>query len=85
MKSHRDIINLWPQPSIRTFADDLGLKYTTAQLMRYRNSIAADHWHDVVKAAKRRGFDHVTIELLADLKAAGGRQRPRHRAFQPAA
>ncbi len=85
MKSHREIIDLWPTPSIRSFADDLGLKYSTAQVMRYRNSIASDHWTAVVEAAKRRGFKDVTMELLAHLKNAGGKQDPKSRALQPAA
>jgi hypothetical protein len=86
MRSHRDIIDLWPKPSIRTFADDLGLKYSTAQLMRYRNSISSDHWCGVVEAARRRGFNAITMELLAELKGEGGKPRPKHpRASQVAA
>lgn len=85
MRSHRDIIDLWPKPSIRSFADDLGLKYTTAQVMRWRNRIADDHWMAVVEAARKRGFQGVTMEALATLKNAGGKQDPKHRALQPAA
>lgn len=85
MKSHRDIIDLWPSPSIRSFADDLGLKYSTAQVMRYRNSISSDHWAAVVAAARSRGFAGITMELLAALKNAGGKPHPKTRAYQPAA
>ena len=85
MKSHRDIIDLWPAPSIRSFADDLGLKYSTAQVMRYRNSIASDHWAAVVKAAHDRGLKGISMELLAALKNAGGKPHPKTRAYQHAA
>lgn len=88
MKTHADVIDLWPKPSIRTFADDIGVPYVNAQLMRYRKSIAVDHWETVVDAAARRGFDGVTMEVLARLKRkdVGGKHRPSKRArYQPAA
>lgn len=85
MKTHRDIIDRWPAPSIRTFAEDVGLKYVTAQLMRYRNSIAAEHWLAVVAAAERRGFSDITLGVLAELKGVSGKPDPKTRAYQPAA
>lgn len=67
MKTHADIIDLWPDPSIVTFARDIGVKYPTAQLMRWRQSIHSRHWQSVVAAAARRGLDGVTYEVLARL------------------
>lgn len=74
--SYRDIIGMWP--SIGEFAADIGVKYVTAQLMKHRNSIGADHWSAVVEAARKRGYDVVTLELLAGLRS-GHVPRPRHR------
>jgi len=67
MNSFREVIDLWP--SLREFASDIGVKYGTAQVMRYRNSIASDHWAVVVDRAAERGFREVTYELMARLKA----------------
>ncbi len=58
-----DLIGTWPPrtdngrklTSIATFAADVGVAYSHAQIMRYRNSISADFWPRVVAAAKRRG------------------------------
>ena len=49
------------------FADDLGVKYVTAQLMRHRDSIASKHWKPVVAAARKRKIDGVTLDLLASI------------------
>lgn len=82
MKTFTDVINLWP--SLSEFADDIGVKYVTAQVMRYRGSIAPTHWSLVAEAAKRRGYHGVTIERLAKMKM-DGKPRPKRRALQPAA
>ncbi len=67
LKSARDLFALWP--SIVVFADDIAVPYVTAQMMRYRGSIAPRHWPAVVAAAKRRGFTGITLELLLSLRS----------------
>lgn len=61
------IINLWP--TLQDFADDIGVPYVNANLMRQRDSIAADHWAAMVDAARRRGIKGVSTDRLARLKA----------------
>lgn len=71
--SFRELIDLWPHPSIGAVAEDLGVPYGTVQVMRHRDSIASEHWAALVDGARRRRFEGwrtVTIEMLARLKAA---------------
>jgi hypothetical protein len=75
MNSHTDIIDLWP--TLREYASDIGVPYGTAQVMRYRRSIHARHWDDVVMAARKRGLEGVTHEVLAHVKAKGRRSKHR--------
>lgn len=81
MKNFSDVINRWP--SLTAFAADIRVGYVTAQVMRYRNSIAPSHWLDVVRAAERRGYHDVTLDLLVHLKS--GRKAARRGDFRPAA
>lgn len=67
MNSFSDAINRLP--SLRAFADDIGVDYVTAQAMRNRDSISDRHWLRVVAAASSRGLDGVTLEFLAALAA----------------
>ena len=67
MNSFRDIIDLWP--SIRDFANEIGVRYGTAQVMRYRNQLKDEHWQAVVSAAAKRGLP-VTLDMLASIAAA---------------
>ena len=86
MKSFADIIDRWP--SLGDFARDLGISYVNAQQMRFRDSIASDHWSKVEEMARKRGFSGVTVKVMADLKASqktSGKPRPNKIADQPAA
>lgn len=78
MRSFAEIIDLWPSPSLRSFADDIGVRYVTAQLMRHRNSIAPKYWNAVVAGAERRRISGVTLELFAKL-AAEEDERPKRK------
>lgn len=64
-----DVINLWP--SAVALAEDVGVKEVTARAWRARG-IPAEYWTGVVAAALVRGFEGVTLELLAELAAAQG-------------
>lgn len=61
------LIARWPKPSIRNFADDIGVAYVTAQMMKHRNSIRPEYWADVVRAAQERQIEGVTLESLQQL------------------
>ena len=62
------------QPKYRSkiekqFAEEVGLRYRTAQAMRGRNSIAPRYFDAVVHAAQERGFNEINQELLTKLAA----------------
>lgn len=66
MPTFRDIIERWP--SLGEYADEIGVRYVTAQVMKHRNKISSGHWKAVVSAAKRRGFKDITYDLLVDIE-----------------
>lgn len=68
METFTQVIDRWP--SLQDFASDARVKYGTAQVMRFRNSIDASHWLEIVSAAQRRGYADVTYEALARIAAA---------------
>lgn len=74
MSDFATIIAAWPRPSIRTFADDVGVAYGTAQIWKHRNSIPPEYWDLVVAAAERRGIDGISLEHLQRLAAS--KRRP---------
>ena len=59
----KSLIDAWP--TIGAFADDLGCGYEAARQMRRRNSIAPEHWPQVVAASERRGLVGVDLSWLA--------------------
>jgi hypothetical protein len=67
MTTYTEIIDRWP--SLTTYAADIGVRYGTAQVMRYRGSIPAKYWKRVVSAAAKRGIEGVTLDLLASIEA----------------
>lgn len=60
---HRDIIKLWPAPSIATIASDLRVPYQTAAAWKQRNSIPWVYWPSIVEKARERRI-YVTPEHL---------------------
>lgn len=69
MKTHVDLIERW---GIRPFAEAIGVTYTHAQLMKWRNSVPPDYWPAVVDDAAKRGWSDITPDLLMRLRK--GRQ-----------
>lgn len=57
-----DMINTW---GIATFADDLGIGYSSANAMKQRVSVPVKHWPSVLLSAEKRGFALDTDTLLA--------------------
>lgn len=68
ISSFADLIALWP--SAEEFASDMEISGVRARAWRNRNSIPAEHFESVVKAAGDRGFEFVTPELLLKIAAA---------------
>lgn len=68
MNSFSEVVGAWETVAI--FADDVGVPYVTAAAWRQRNSIPAQRWSAVVKAAQKRGIEGVTLEILAAFAAA---------------
>ena len=69
-KSFSEIVDLWP--SFAAMADDIGAKANTVAKWHLRDRISPDCWLAVAEAAERRGYDGVTVDLMARL-AAGTR------------
>ncbi|MCH8197436.1 MAG: hypothetical protein IH904_05075 [Proteobacteria bacterium] len=68
MRGFAEIIDSWPVPAVRTFAQDLGIREGTASAWKTRG-IPAHAWFAVVEAAKVRNIAGVTYEVLARLAA----------------
>lgn len=67
-----DIIDTWPvkggQSRLRAFAADLGIKYSTAAVMKHRNRINPVHWDTLLRQRRRRGLrdlDHRALVRIA--------------------
>jgi hypothetical protein len=93
IKTFADLIGTWPRgsdksgrklTSIGTFAADIGVAYSHAQIMRYRNSIGADYWPDVVNAAKARRLrlSHEDLMTMRE-NARDRRERPSRPSLTP--
>lgn len=65
--SFRPIIKRWPSKS--ALAADLGLKHFHVQAWWHRDSIPGDWDTAIVSAAAKRGYEDVSLELLADTRA----------------
>lgn len=64
MERFADIIDLWPKPSNRRFAEDIGVPVNSLRVMRHRNRVASAFFPSIVSAAARRGLAGVTYERL---------------------
>jgi hypothetical protein len=69
MKSVKDLIALWPAPSMSTFARDCDVEWMTAHQWRRRGSIPPEYWSQLVNVAKARRIKGVSIDALAALRA----------------
>jgi hypothetical protein len=68
IKSHADIIALWPSQT--ELARDCDAELSAVNKWKTRNRIPSDYWHDVTASAKKRGLESVTLELLAKLQTS---------------
>lgn len=83
VETFKDLIGRWPQgasgagrslSSIRTFADDLGIPYSKAQVMKFRSSVGVDYWPALLEAAKSRGIvlTHEDLARMRDRRVRNG-------------
>lgn len=69
----RDVIAAWP--NAEAFGSDIGLRvYSHGRMMKRRNRIPRAHWDAVIAAAKMRGIDGITVDLLERLHASSERE-----------
>jgi hypothetical protein len=65
-----NLISSWR--TIAEFAADVGCGYEAARKMRDRESIAPEHWANVIAAADAKGIKGVTYEWLARHRVPAG-------------
>ena len=72
METFSSIIGLWP--SAEQLAADLNITGqnpgVTVRAWKRRDSIPPEYWNDIVAAAESRGFEGITLELLASIAAS---------------
>lgn len=61
IKSHREIIDLWPNDA--SLSKDLGVSWGLVRKWRERNNIPAAHWDNLLIAGKNRDFP-ISLDLL---------------------
>lgn len=78
MERFDQIIRLWPEPSAATLARDIGRPQSRVRAWRFRDSIPAEAWPDIVAAAVDRRIAGVTYEVLAAIarRKTGAPARP---------
>lgn len=62
---HTHIFDLWVDH--HQIAGDVGVDSGLAAVWRHRGRFPPDTWHRVERAAKTRGFEGITAELLSRL------------------
>lgn len=67
-----NLIKNWT--TIREFADAIGCGYEAARKMKDRNSIAPEHWDNVLTASKAKGLSWVTIDWLISVRSRPPKQ-----------
>jgi hypothetical protein len=73
MESFSDVIDAFG--GVVPFRDAMGLPDVNARQMKARDSIAPGYWPDVVRLARERNIEGVTLDLLARLAAAKLKER----------
>lgn len=62
MNKFVDVIDQWP--TMAMLASDTGISYDRVKKWRQRNSIPADAWKSVLRAARRRGYKVKATDLI---------------------
>lgn len=67
-KTIPELIGKWGK--LTEFAADVGCGYEAARKMRDRESIAPEHWPNVIRASKALGIAGITYEWLASRRVS---------------
>ena len=78
LNSFREVIGLWSSLRALSEEPEVDANLVAVRKWQQRDGIPSEEWIGLAKAAQRRGFDEVTVELLAELKAAKAIGGPRH-------
>jgi hypothetical protein len=82
----RAVIDRWPSQA--ALADDVGVSEVRVQMWAFRDSVPPRLFPGLVTAAKRRGIEGITLELLFGLvpgkESRRPPRRPTERAVAPA-
>ncbi|WP_422036560.1 carph-isopro domain-containing protein [Reyranella sp.] len=65
MQTFADIIDAWESPA--ALADDLGEEVGTVRQWRNRNRLPDRVWKKIVEAARARGIEGVSLDVLAGI------------------
>lgn len=65
----RDLLALWPKPSLETLAGDIGASLAAVRKWPQRDRIPSEYWLAIVRAASEREIGGVTYEALAEMHA----------------
>lgn len=66
-----EIVNRWPEPSVNTFAQDIGESYGLVHVWIHRNSIPKRSWPAILRAAKTRRLGLSVNDLLPEMVNGG--------------
>ena len=66
-QNFEELLNLWESP--KALSDDIAIPYVSAQMMKFRSSVAVRHWPAIIEAARRRGVP-LTMDDLVRMKVA---------------
>ncbi len=65
VETFSELIALWGNPA--ELAQDIGAKANTVSKWSQRNFVRSEWWNAIERAAVTRGFDGITVEMMADL------------------
>ncbi len=72
LSTFSDILDLWKTTAL---AEALGVQYVTAQAMKRRGTISADHWPKFISLLEAKGYTLTVDDMLAMRVKARQRSR----------
>lgn len=72
-KQFIDIIEMYQD--IDTFSFDIGISYGTANSWKFRNSIPAKYWKDLIKSLEKRNIGRINGDILLQVMENSRRRR----------
>jgi hypothetical protein len=68
LTSYIPIICKWP--SLKAFGVDIGITGAYARTLKMRDTLPSRYWAPAERAAEKRGFEGVSVQVLAEISAA---------------